>query len=655
MNKIKVLSDNLANQIAAGEVVERPASVVKELVENSIDAGANKVRIEIELGGRRLIKISDNGEGMTRDDAILAFERHATSKISAPEDLGSIATLGFRGEALASIASVARVELVTKTAQDDAATCVTIEGGRLLDVKDAARDVGTTLSVRDLFFNTPARRKFMRSEATENYHLTTIATHYALAHPEIAFTLVSNGREVIRVAQARDTRERAFQIFGRELVDSLLQVDGGREFVAGVSGFVSAPRERRTNRDSQYFFVNRRFVRDKTIAAGLAEGFRSVLPHGIYPVAFLFIEMPLDELDVNVHPAKTEVRFRRSEAVKDAIAEAVRTALANAGIVAASEAETVSQRSPEPVPFTSATVNAESPQTWRNTEVVSMRPVGSPPLDESPVPQNGAANASLFPREPFPPPEPMSPEPAPMVFSQEIHSFSVEEGISVPTQRLTDEPVPALPPVDSALKVAKSIDIDGLSPVKIKPLGQLHESFIIAVDDEGLLLIDQHVAHERILFDKFRKSETERRIESQNLLLPETIDLSPAQSEAFQLVEEDLRSLGFDMMRLSGRTVALKSVPTDVQPAEARNLFSELLDAVEKDKRGGAKSTLRDDIAASLACKAAVKINMKLTHEKMRWMIDRLLFTTSPTTCPHGRPVILRLAMRDIERAFHRS
>src|SRR5580765_959616 len=331
MNKIKVLPDNLANQIAAGEVVERPASVVKELVENSIDAGATRLQIDIELGGRRLISISDDGEGMSRDDAILAFERHATSKIKTLEDLGRIGTLGFRGEALASIASVAKVELITKTKDDEVATRVNIEGGKLIDVKDAARDTGTTITVRDLFFNTPARRKFMRSEATENYHLTSIVTHYALAHPEIAFTLTNNGREVLRVSPAKDLRERAFQIFGGNLLESLLPVDGGREYVARITGFVSAPRERRTTRDAQYFFVNKRFVRDKTIAGGLLEGYRSVLPHGVYPVAFLFLEMPLEEIDVNVHPAKTEVRFRRGEAVKDVIAEAVRSTLTKAG------------------------------------------------------------------------------------------------------------------------------------------------------------------------------------------------------------------------------------------------------------------------------------------------------------------------------------
>jgi len=248
MNKIRILSDNLANQIAAGEVVDRPASVIKELIENSIDAGATRISIDIELGGRRLMKLSDNGEGMTRDDAIIAFERHATSKIRDLEDLGRIGTLGFRGEALASIASVAKVELTTKVEDDLAATLVQIDGGRLVDVKDAARATGTTIAVRDLFFNTPARRKFMRSEATENYHITSIVQHYALAHPEIAFALTNNGREVLQISPAKDLRERAFQIFGAGLLESLLPVSGGREYVAKITGFISAPRERRTSR-----------------------------------------------------------------------------------------------------------------------------------------------------------------------------------------------------------------------------------------------------------------------------------------------------------------------------------------------------------------------------------------------------------------------
>src|SRR5947208_3526664 len=341
MSKIRVLPDHISNLIAAGEVVERADSVAKELVENAIDAGATRIVIDVEAGGRRLLKITDDGEGMNRDDAVLAFERHATSKISRAEDLNAIGTLGFRGEALASIASVARVELVSRTEDVAAATRVVIEVGRLRDVKDAAHPRGTTIGVRDLFFNTPARRKFLRSEATESYHLTNLVTHYALAHPEIAFTLTNNGRETLRVAPAKDLRERAYQIFGAQFLDGLLEVNNAvsepteTSFslpqIARVRGFVSAPRERRTSRDAQFLFVNGRFVRDRLIGRALSEGYRSILPHGVYPVALLFIDVPLEEVDVNVHPAKTEVRFRRAAAVADAVREAVRAGLASAG------------------------------------------------------------------------------------------------------------------------------------------------------------------------------------------------------------------------------------------------------------------------------------------------------------------------------------
>ncbi len=653
-NRIKVLPDNLANQIAAGEVVERPASVIKELVENSIDAGARRIQIDVELGGRRLMRIADDGMGMTRDDAILSFERHATSKISSIDDLAAIGTLGFRGEALASIASVAKVELITKIENSIEATRVIIEGGKFIDVKDAARDTGTTISVRDLFFNTPARRKFMRSEATENYHLTSIVTHYALAQPEIAFTLTNNGREVLRVAPARDLRERAFQVFGASLLESLLPVTGGREYVAKVSGFVSAPRERRTSRDSQYFFVNKRFVRDKTISGGLLEGYRSVLPHGVYPVAFLFLDIPLEEIDVNVHPAKTEVRFRRGEAVKDVIAESVREALAQAGVTGDAQVE---------VPVGTALSDRVPADHESQPEIVqadidfqfSMLPVPdsesrseSADLQIEIFEDAGGGNGAII--------SAADTETSGLVDQPRTGEF---EKIAQERDSLGTESAPAgyavLPPVNSGAHLARAVEVEQVSASKIRPLGQLHDSFIIAVDDEGLLLIDQHVAHERILFDKFRKSEKDRTIESQNLLLPETLDLSPAQSQAFQLIEDDLESLGFGTMRLSGRTVAIKSVPTDLPASEARNLFAEILDTIDDEKRGAPKTTLRDDIAASLACKAAVKINMKLTPEKIRWLIDRLLLTTSPTTCPHGRPVILRLSMKDIERGFQRT
>ncbi len=681
MNKIKILSDNLANQIAAGEVVERPASVIKELVENAIDAGAKRVKIEVELGGRRLMRVADDGEGMIRDDAILAFERHATSKIAELKDLGDIKTLGFRGEALASIASVAKVELVTKVFDGEAATKVNIEGGKLIDVRETARPTGTTITVRDLFFNTPARRKFMRSQATENYHITNTVTHYALANPEIAFTFTNNGRDSIRVAPAKDLRERAYQLFGSQMIESLLPVKGGREFIANISGYISAPRERRTSKDSQYFFINGRFVKDKIIAGGLLEGFRSVLPHGVYPVAFLFLEIPHEELDVNVHPAKTEVRFRRSQAVKDVIAEAIRQALQNAGVLAGSEfsvqgseleesSEAVKNQSaisendsgkvedlkefedfkndtlPTEIKFPQQSkIDFEIPASSQDFEslAINRSEAGSDRENErtgeGEIKEN---NFDQFQNEY-------------QIPSTEDQKLKTEDRLAIQNPKSKIQNYPELPPVDSAESIPQAIEVENVSAAKIQPIGQLHNSFIIAADDEGLLLIDQHVAHERILFDKFRRQETDRKIESQNLLLPETIDLTPAQAAAFDEFEEELENYGFGLMKLSGRTIAIKSVPTDLPPSEVRNLFAEILDTIEKDKRGGAKATLRDDIAASMACKAAVKINMKLTPEKMRWMIDRLLTTSSPTTCPHGRPIILRLTMKDIERKFHRS
>jgi DNA mismatch repair protein MutL len=712
MSKIRVLPDHVANQIAAGEVVERPASVAKELVENAIDAGSSRIVIDVEAGGRRLLKVSDDGDGMVRDDAVLAFERHATSKIAKSEDLSNIATLGFRGEALASIASVARVELTSKTEDAAAATRVLIEGGKMRDVKDAAHPRGTTIIVRDLFFNVPARRKFLRSEATESFHLTNLVTHYALAHPEIAFTLTNNGREVLRVAPANDLRERAYQVFGAEFLDNLLEVNGGHPKIARVSGFVSAPRDRRTSRDAQYLFVNGRFVRDRLVSRALSEGYRAVLPHGVYPAALLFIEIPLEEVDVNVHPAKTEVRFRRAAAVSDAVREGVRAALASGGYVRA-DAKDRSQLEvdqPERNGLVNAMAAGEAP-VYSPVEKAGLQAIGTeeqratresatqPRIefsslaiqeeesfteevkDPATLKSKTARDLDAIMREAVASQE-VSPD-APIaiavdetgggptvsedslqsaVGSQQSAVGGIESAVgrmesgdrgSSPTVREGIRGGVPLPPLNSAEKFAREVSIESLS-TDIRPLGQLDESFIIATDNEGLLLIDQHVAHERILFDKYRALESARLAESQQLLIPETFDLTPAQASVFEIIAAELESYGFELMRLSGRTVAIKATPADLPAGEARNMLAEILDTVDAEKKGAARETLRDDIAASLACHAAIKVNMPLSPEKMRWLIDRLLKTSSPTTCPHGRPVILRLATRDILKGFHR-
>ncbi len=683
MSKIRVLSDHVANQIAAGEVVERPASVAKELVENSIDAGARRVELDVEAGGRRLLRVSDDGEGLSRDDAVLAFERHATSKINSVEDLERVSTLGFRGEALASIASVARVELLTQQEGETEGTRVLIEGGRMRDVAPAARPRGTTIAVRDLFFNVPARRKFLRSEATESFHLTNLVTHYALAHPEISFALTNNGREVLRVAPAADLRERAYQIFGDDFIESLLAVAGGDVRVARVKGFVSAPRARRTTRDAQYLFVNGRYVRDRLVARALAEGYRTVLPHGVYPSALLFLEVPPEEVDVNVHPAKTEVRFRRSSAVADAVRESVRAALyaggylrddasfavdANGNEFAANTFREVEGSSPsvgdfgpnsgESAPHTSFLSDTasgvrlgavEEPAVLDAPEArqESIEFGWTPAPEESPLKRDAADE-----RRPRP-----APSARPAVEDESAALLRRDDGGPLHSQQEEREAArPAavtLPPLNSAAGIVRGVAPEQLTP-DIRPLGQLEESYILATDSEGLLLIDQHAAHERVLFDKYRRLEESRRPESQTLLVPETFDLTPAQAAAFDEVSNELEGIGFSLTRLSGRTVAVRAVPADLAPAEARNLLAEILDTVEAEKRGRARATLRDEVAASLACHAAIKVNMPLTHEKMRWLIDRLLLTSSPTTCPHGRPAILRLNKRDIERGFHR-
>lgn len=693
MSKIRVLSDHVANQIAAGEVVERPASVAKELVENSIDGGARRVELDVEAGGRRLLRVSDDGEGMTRDDAVLAFERHATSKITSTEDLERVSTLGFRGEALASIASVARVELVTQQEGETEGTRVLIEGGRMRDVAPAARPRGTTISVRDLFFNIPARRKFLRSEATESFHLTNLVTHYALAHPEISFALTNNGREVLRAAPAENLRERAYQIFGGEFIESLLAVAGGDAAVGRVSGFISAPRARRTTRDAQYLFVNGRYVRDRLVARALTEGYRSVLPHGVYPSALLFLEVPPEEVDVNVHPAKSEVRFRRSGAVADAVRESVRAALYAGGYLhddasfaidahgnefaaGGFGADTVTSPNASPnggeyTPASSFLSDTASDVRLDSSEGAVVRDAAAATQESiefgwTPAPDDPPVRREAADEWPRPSPSALdavargaglntAPGARPTVEDESAAVLRRKDGGQQHSHQERREVPPAvtLPPLNSAAGMVRGVAPEQLTP-DIRPLGQLEESYILATDTEGLLLIDQHAAHERVLFDKYRRLEEARRPESQSLLVPETFDLTPAQAAAFDEVSTELEGIGFSLTRLSGRTVAVRAVPADLPPAEARNLLAEILDTVDSEKRGRARETLRDEVAASLACHAAIKVNMPLTHEKMRWLIDRLLLTSSPTTCPHGRPAILRLNRRDIERGFHR-
>lgn len=651
MSKIRVLPDSLANKIAAGEVVERPASIVKELIENSIDAGAKSIEVAVESGGRRLIRISDTGEGMSRDDAILAFERHATSKLKTAEDLESIVTLGFRGEALASIASVAKVRLRTQTATDIVGSEIEISGGRMLGVRDIAFTPGAEFEIRDLFFNVPARRKFLKSEATESFHIANLVTHYALANPHLSFKLLNNNRESIRTTPAADLRERAYQLFGGEFIASLIEV-GGEAGEMRVRGFVSSPSATRTTKDSQYFFINGRYVRDKVIGRALIEAYRAMIPSGVYPSAMLFVEMPPHEVDVNVHPAKTEVRFVRSTIVHDLIRDAVRAAIGSskAAVTLFSKPEPEQPSSKPQDVFRPHIFNEEPPQISRE-ELRAAFKLQAPPPQQFKI--------DLSDSQPITEVEPVSTATGREQDDLQVSTAADGERLGLPESdpmllyghRLGCLGAKGVD-TNSQLKPAQSLT---LIADEVNPLGQMHNSFIIATDRTGLLLIDQHVAHERILFEQHWNALRRKKVETQRLLIPETLDLSPAQATAFDQLLPELEENGFELGRLSGRTIAIKAIPAMLGAGVARTLLLELLDAIEDNRRGLSLDEIRAEIAASLACRAAIKINMTLAPEKMRWLIDELMKKENPATCPHGRPIILRITAREIEKGFQRT
>jgi DNA mismatch repair protein MutL len=647
MSKIKVLPDSLANKIAAGEVVERPSSVVKELLENALDAGAHTINIEVEAGGKQLIRVVDDGEGMTRDDAIIAFERHATSKLRSADDLEAITTLGFRGEALPSIASVSRLFLRTKTARDNEGTEVEFNGGKLIAVRDVAWPGGVEVEVRDLFFNIPARRKFLKSDATESFHIANLVQHYALANPQLAFLLVNNGRDVIRVSPAQSLKERAYQVLGGALLDKLVEVNAEGDALR-VTGFVSNPQEQRSSRDAQYLFINRRFVRDQLIGRALSEAYRSMMPSGTYPAAVLFISVLPPEVDVNVHPAKTEVRFLHEAAVLAFVRDAVSSALRATHTItqvpgAMRTSEQSSWRAEEQRSGGAEATTARSTYGSgddRRTQVDTSAAVQRADRYSDPTPMRqessstGRAGTETQPAG----------EAAMFEATSSVSGVDDEHGCSAHsmTSELTGE--------------AASIEATVLPGLGhgIKPLGQIRDSYIVATDEEGLLLVDQHVAHERILFEQFRDGRLARSAGLQPLLIPATLDLSPAEIEAFAIVQGELENIGIETMQLSGRTIAIKTAPAGLTASDVLAVVREVLAVVERERRSFTIERIRDQIAAELGCKAAIKVNMPLTTEKMQWLIDELMKTQNPMTCPHGRPIMMRMGLRDIERGFKR-
>jgi DNA mismatch repair protein MutL len=660
MGRIHILADQVANQIAAGEVVDRPASVVKELLENSLDAGATRIVIAVEGGGRKLIRIADDGCGMMRDDALLAFERHATSKLRSSDDLLSIATLGFRGEALPSIASIARVELVTRAAEESAGTRMEIAGGKLLLCEDSGAPAGTTLTVRDLFFNTPARRKFLKSETTELAHVTALVTHYALAHPDKHFELHSATHALLIAPPVGRPAERIFQIFGQDTLDQLLPLAAEIELPrAGLpepppwkrppdyqapppgwlrlTGFVSRPELEKLNRNSIYCFVNRRLVRDRLLLHAVSEAYRNILAPTSFPVVLLFIEMHPQEVDVNVHPAKTEVRFRQASWLHDFVRDAIRNKLTMgrpaAGFLQALHARPsatpalVSGSSPTAEPAETPTSDGWLVSQWLPDD-----------LPEQPVADGFSLTAP------------------PVVASAGVLPFAPLEPVAANGQ---GNGHPLRPSGCSSAALEGEETGAGAGPslhglASLRPLGQLRDSFILAVNQEGLWIIDQHVAHERVLFERVLRQRRVEQVERQRLLMPMLLDLLPAQMVTFAAISRELEANGFEAEPFGPRTIAIKAAPAGLEGPELERMLVEVLEQAGSPEQAENLEAARTRIAASIACHAAIKVNTPLDPTRMQWLLDELARTEHPTSCPHGRPIVLRYAWKEIQRAFHR-
>jgi DNA mismatch repair protein MutL len=646
MGRIRILPDQVANKIAAGEVVERPASVVKELLENSLDAGATELRIDIESGGRRLIRIVDDGCGMLRDDALLAFERHATSKLRDVKDLLSIATLGFRGEALPSIASVSRLLLETRSQEETTGTRIEVAGGKMLRCEEAALGGGTCITVRDLFYNVPARKKFLRTEQTELAHIASLVTHYSLAHPAKTLQLTSGPTELLHVTPVETLRERVYQVFGSRALEDLVEI-GTREKQLLVpsegderppcpfrlSGFFSRPQVQKGNRNSIYIFVNGRLIRDRLIMHALTAAYHNLMPPAAYPFALLFLECDPEEVDVNVHPSKTEVRFRHGSFVHDFVRDSLRERLMEARPAPSFSPAPRTSPTPQPgaaLPYSefSQMIENEAPagQSEGPETVAIAPPADLPPFDLRPAP--GPAQRLDFTA----PPIEVTPGPPP--------SGKLQRNLDAHGEF----PAEAVPPPEFSLSVLS----------ELRPLGQIHESFIIAVGRDGLWIVDQHVAHERILFEQVMKQRAAGRVEMQRLLLPLIVQLTPEQQIDYARIADELHASGFETEPFGNRTIAIKAAPAAIGGADLEKILFEILEIAETELRGASLDDLRRNICASIACRAAIKINTRLDAAKMEWMLRALSQTDCPMSCPHGRPIALHYSTREILKAFHR-
>lgn len=614
MTQIKVLPETLSNKIAAGEVVERPASVVKELLENSLDAGATRILIDIEKGGHSLIQIIDNGSGMSADDALLSVERHATSKIRTDDDLFSISTLGFRGEALASISSVSHFILTTRDAASDSATQIDMKGGKITSVKSVPASVGTAIIVKDLFYNVPARRKFLKAVSTEMAHITDTLQSLALAHPTVFFRLTHNGREIKTwSATSKKAADRVLEVLGSAVQDRLYEFHAHKESIK-VSGWLVSSRYPKPSGKSIYIFVNGRYIRDRSILSAIMQGYQGRLMKGEFPQVILFLEVPPHEVDVNVHPTKQEVRFANQRDVYTIVHEVI--------------SQTLQQRE-APLWGNAPVSSMDTSDVDRSTPIFGLRE-NTPRISETPA---------------FSPRKPLSP------------SASVSYGSSI------KPPSPIAPTAPSFTKPSYTTEATDQSTLWKAPrfasleiIGQFHNTYILCeTPDSRLILIDQHAAHERITFERLKKMRQEQTIEVQRLLMPETLDLRFAQADMLERNVSVFKEIGFDIEAFGGTTFLVKEIPSLLAGKEIAPVLVELLEKTDVDMQPQAIADKMDHYLHTIACHASIRAHQKLRTDEIKKLLEEMDEYDLSGNCPHGRPTWIEHTVADIEKAFRRT
>ncbi len=617
------LPDEVANHIAAGEVIERPASVVKELVENSIDADATQIDIEIGIGGKAYIRIRDNGHGMTQENAQRAFERHATSKIACTEDISNISTLGFRGEALPSIASVSKMKLMTQTADSVIGTRIEIHGGEIVHVQESGATTGTYIEVNDLFYKTPARLKFLKAPATEMSYINAIITDQALANPHLGFTVKNNGKEQLHLPADSTLQQRIAGLFGRDIVRNVIEIHQSAGSLE-LRGFIGLPSCNRTNRTYQKIIINGRPVKDRVIGHAIQQGYDTLIPKRRFPVVFLFLSIPVQLVDVNVHPTKTEVRFVNSQTIHDLVRRGIRDTLSAAlnrsalpSFAGSDDVRNVSDDAPQQISLPSTPAQEESspflPEFPEAEQVI--QPVETSSSDHF-------SEASAPPSVPFEPSRSQRFSSSASLASQEHLAHSMHSGPSTFS--------------------------------RMRPIGQFDETYILAQADEELFIIDQHAAHERVFYEKLKQQFQTREIDIQQLLFPVSIELSHREQAVLEGALKTLQDYGFELEPFGGTTYLLKAVPALLAKADYKKLLYDIIDQLDESQKAESIERKLDEIFSVMACHAAIRAHQRLQDSQMIALFRQMDALALPYTCPHGRPTVIKISLNELEKKFGR-